>query len=157
MAGGFTVKIEGMRETDQALQELSRATAKNVGRKTLMEAGEPLAEAMQRAGKYRDRKGTLRRLIGVSTKLSRRQKRLHKKLDEKSGVEVFVGAAPLKQAHTTEFGTAHSEAFPWARTAWESMRMTVLDLILKGLRKNVDAAAKRAAAKAARLAAKGGR
>ncbi|WP_274875079.1 hypothetical protein [Sinorhizobium meliloti] len=44
---GFRVSIEGLKQLDQALAELPKATGKAVLRRTLIKAGEPLADDMR--------------------------------------------------------------------------------------------------------------
>ena len=147
MSGGFTMKFEGLKELDAALVDLgNRASAKRIGRKVLIAAAEPIADDMRaRAPVY---KGRLKRLIGVGTKLSRRQRKLHRQTVGKAGVEVFVGAAPVKQAHTTEFGTVEAAPHAWARPAWIAHRPVIVPRIAAGLKPEIDAAVARAATKA---------
>lgn len=155
-----TVKIEGLRELEKALAELPKATGKNVLRRVLLKRGQPLADAME--AKAPDDPATggmdLKTSIGVSTKLSKRQAGLHRKMfkDDKASVEVFVGAGPVPHAHLQEFGTINHGPQPFARPAWDSGKGPLLAGLKDDLWSEVEKAAKRLAKKQARLAAKGG-
>ncbi|RVQ23048.1 HK97-gp10 family putative phage morphogenesis protein [Sinorhizobium meliloti] len=156
---GVRVSIEGLKQLDQALAELPKATGKAVLRRTLIKAGEPLADDMR--AKAPDDPATggndLRSSIGVGTKLSKRQAKLHRKefKNDKASAEVFVGAGPVPHAHLQEFGTSRHGPQPFARLAWDAGKNQVLDTIKDELAVQITKAAQRLARKAARLAAKG--
>ncbi|OMQ44930.1 HK97-gp10 family putative phage morphogenesis protein [Ensifer sp. 1H6] len=149
------VKVEGFRELDKALQQLKVATAKNVARRVLMKAAEPIAEDMRaRAPDDPDTGGNdLKSSIGVGTKLTKRQSKANKR---ESPVEVFVGAGGVPQAHLQEFGTEHHVAQPFARPAWDAGKSQALETIRDELTIEIGKAATRAARKAARDARKMG-
>lgn len=154
------VKVEGLKELEAALEELgSKAVARGVLRRVLTRRGQPLADTMRAlAPDDPDTGGNdLRSSIAVSTKLSPRQRRLHRKetKDDRAFAEVFVGAGPLPQAHLQEFGTSHHGPQPFARPAWDEHKGRILDGLKDDLWKEVEKTAKRRAARAARLAAKG--
>jgi HK97 gp10 family phage protein len=149
MRGEWGLKIEGLRECEDALRELPRATGKNVLRRALLAASEPIADAWGRITPVF--RGTLQKSVGSGTRLSRRQRGLHVK---RSDVEVFVGAGPLPQAHMSEFGTAHQPAKPAGRPAWDNNKMKALASIKSDLWSEIEKARARLARKAARLAAK---
>lgn len=141
--------IEGLRELDDALGELTKATAKNVLKRALTKAAEPIEqEAERRAPRLT---GHLIRTIRIGTQLTRRQRSQHTK---ESMVELFVGPAGLVQAITQEFGTAHHGPQPFMRPAWDSNKTTALDNFKKDLGDEIEKARQRAARKAARLLAK---
>lgn len=148
------VKVEGLRELDRALSELPKSTQKAVLRRTLMKAGEPLADSMR--GKAPDDPVTggndLRSSIGVGIKLSPRQSRLHRKMfkDDKASAEVFVGAGPLPQASLQEFGTANHGPQSFARPAWDAGQMRVLETIKTVLWTEIKKSARRLANKLAK-------
>lgn len=150
------VRIDGLRELDRALAELPKSTGKNVLRRVLRKAGEPMAADMK--AKAPDDPGTggndLRSSIGVGTKLSKRQAKLHRKMfkSDKAAVEMFVGAGAVPHAHLQEFGTAHHGPQPFARPAWDSGKGQVLETIKSDLGDEIAKAAKRLARKAARAA-----
>jgi len=144
-----TVRVEGLKQMREALLQLPKATGRNVVRRALRKAGEPMADAMK--GRVPVEEGHLRNSIGVSTKLSKRQRTLHKKRSE---VEVFVGPGPDPAAHLVEFGSIHNQARPYVRPAWDTRKLEALETVQKELAVEIDKAAQRLARKAARLAAK---
>ena len=151
-----TVKTTGFKELEQELERISRlATRKSVARRVLKKEAQPLAELM-RQGAPRD-DTDLVESIGVSTKLSPRQRGLHRKMfrSDKAAVEMFVGAGALPQAHLQEFGTWFHPPQPWARPAWDQDHRAMLERIRKSLWDEVQSAAARAEARAARQAAQG--
>ncbi|MDX1219049.1 hypothetical protein CN188_09675 [Sinorhizobium meliloti] len=145
------VKVEGFKELDKALQQLTRATAKGVARRVLAKAAEPIAEA-GRANAPLGPTGNLKASYGVGTKLTRRQSKLHRK---ESPVEVFVGPND-PAAIQTEFGNEHQAAEPHMRPAWDANKDRALEIISEELGSEIEKAAARAAKRAARLARKMG-
>jgi len=149
-----TVKIEGLKELEKALEELPRATGKSVLRRTLKKAAQPVAEDMRaRAPDDPATHGNdLKSSIGVSTKLSKRQARIHRKMfrSDKASVEMFVGAGALPQAHLQEFGAPQHGPQPFARPAWDGNKMQVLEAIKDTLGAEIAKAAKRLAKKRAK-------
>lgn len=145
----FTVKVEGLRELEEALKELPKATGKNALKRALMRAAEPIAAAA--AAMAPRRKGKLIASIKVGTTLSTNQRRRHEKQGD---VEVFAGAGPLPHAHLQEFGTAHSAPKPFMRPAWDANKFRALASIKSDLAEEIEKARQRLARKAARLSAK---
>lgn len=141
--------IDGLSELEDALAELPKATGKNVLKRALTKAGEPIEEMAERLAPQLS--GALKRSFTTGTKLSRRQKSQHEK---ESDVEVFVGPGSLAQAITQEFGTAHHGAKPFMRPAWDSNKSKAFDTIKEDIKTEIDKAVARLARKAARLAAK---
>lgn len=126
-----TFRVEGFRNLDRALEELEKlATRRAVARRALIKAAEPTAELMRLLAP--DDPSTanydLVESIGVGTRLSERQKRLHRRMfrNERAAVEAFVGAGPVPHAHLQEFGTEHHAPQPFARPAWEADKMAIL-------------------------------
>lgn len=142
-------KIEGLRELEQALAELPKATGKNVLKRTLLKAGAPIASMAASLAPHL--KGKLRQSFGTGTKLSRRQRSQHK---QESSVEVFAGAGPLVQAITQEFGTRNHPPQPFMRPAWDANKRPALESIKDDLRDEIEKARARLARKAAREIAK---
>lgn len=142
-------KIEGLAELDAALEELPKATARNVLLRTLKEQGKPIRDDGERNAPRL--KGGLKQSYTVSTKLSRRQKSLNKK---ESMVEVYIGPGPAPKGVQTEFGNAHQAAHPHLRPAFDGNVMKVLAGIRNSLADQVEKARARLAKKAERLAAK---
>ena len=151
-----TMKVEGLRELEKELERISkRTTRKSVARRVLKKEAQPLAELM-RQGAPRDDMDLVES-IAVGTKLSPRQRGLHRKMfrSDKAAVEMFVGAGALPQAHLQEFGTWFHPPQPWARPAWDQDHRAMLERISKSLWEEVQKSAARAERKAARQAAKG--
>ncbi|MEH6834811.1 HK97-gp10 family putative phage morphogenesis protein [Falsihalocynthiibacter arcticus] len=145
-----TVKLEGFSELEKSLEELSQSAGKAVLRRVLKKQAQPMADLME-AGAPRD-EGDLAKSIAVSTKLSKRQAGLHRKMfkDDRASVEMFVGAGPLPQAHLKEFGTVDFAPKPFARPAWDADKTALLDRIGKALMVEIDKTVKRAVARAAK-------
>lgn len=140
------VHVEGLKELEQALKGLPKANAKAVLRRTMKEAGEPVAKTARSLAP--EHIGYLRESIDVSTKLSRRQRKVHKK---QSPVEMFIGPGPDPAAHLQEFGTGpghHAQAF--MRPAWDQHKNEVLDTIANRTWLEIEKTAARLAKKAAK-------
>ncbi len=153
-------RIEGLKELDKALGQLQRATGKNVLRRVARNALEPIIEVAK--GLVHAPTGKLRDSLAVSTKLSHHQKTLHKRMfaSEKSSVEMFAGAGPhhfVPQAIMEEFGTVKQGAHPFLRPAWDGGKMRMLNGIKRDLWAEIKRAAARVARKKARALKKAGR
>lgn len=146
------IRIDGLSETLEALRELPKATARNVVVRVLKKRGQPIADKARRLAPVES--GKLRSSVGVSTKLTRRQRSLHTKAGPQD-VEVFVGAGPQPQAHMQEFGTFKDRPQPFMRPAWDDNKGELIDGIAKDLWDEIAKAAARLARKAARAAARG--
>lgn len=143
---GVKVHVEGLKELEQALQQLPMANAKAVLRRTLKEAGEPVAKTARSLAPRE--MGYLRESIDVGTKLSARQAKLHKK---ESPVEMFIGPGPDPAAHLQEFGTGPGhQAQPFMRPAWDQHKNEVLDIIANRTWLEIEKTAARLAKKAAK-------
>lgn len=145
-----SLKLEGLKELEVALSELPRATAKNVLRRTLINAGQVMADAESRFAP----RGPTKRLSQspvVTLKLTKRQRGKHVKV---SPIEVFVGPTPHPKSVQTEFGNAHQAAQPHLRPAFDATKTKVAQSIRAELADQIDKAAQRMARKAARIAAK---
>lgn len=149
MVGAVTFKIEGLRETEAAMQELSKAAAKAQGRKALIAGGEVLASAAYRLAPKDE--GYLADSIAVGTKLTRRQRSSHRK---QADIEVFVGPND-PAAVPQEFGWEGNPPQPFMRPAWDQTHVAVLKRITDQLMVGVSQAVVRAQRKAARLASRG--
>lgn len=146
-------KVEGLKELDQALVALSEEfhprNARNVLRGALKDGGKIIADAGEANAPRLS--GELADSYTVGTKLSRRQKRQHKK---ESQIEVFVGPTPHAKSVQTEFGNAHQAPHPHLRPAWDSNVTRVLDLIVSQIKERLEKTRARLARKAERDAAK---
>lgn len=163
MPAKLTVKVEGLRELNQALEDLPKATSRNVVKRTLIKALLPM-EAIASAHAP-ELTGELKESIDISQKLSSRQKRLHQaefggkavrtaegfKSDPKTEVFVFMGPRPGSKTIVQEFGSAYVTPHPYMRPAWDGGSRKALEIIADQLALEIDAAAKRLARKAAKL------
>lgn len=149
----ITARLEGLEETVASMEDLSRATQRNVVRRMLLQAGEPTAD--RAASLAPTLTGKLSFSMVVATGLTRRHK--GEQRNRASEVEVYIGpaggAGALFYASHREFGTVLLPAHPYLRPAWDSTKGQALNLIAQGLRVEVGKAAARAARKAARRAA----
>ena len=180
-----TVSVEGLRELDAALGQLTKATARNTLRRVLLMAGKPMAATAQSLAPIDT--GALKISIGVGTKLTKRQARMHgamgagkaafaaamrggatrseastalRAAQRASGgpfAEVFVGAGGVPQATLREFGTDGNAPAPFMRPAWDMHKAQALDIIKNELGKEIAKTAARAAKRAAAKAAKAAR
>lgn len=148
----FTVELVGMRELEQNLKQLPKAIKRRVALNALRKGGEPIAKMARALAPVEQ--GNLREGINVLATLSRSQA-----ADKGSvaPVEMYVGAGQHPQAITQEFGTWFHPAQPFLRPAWESQRMTALDLIGAHLGLEIDKAANRLSKKALQAYGKGKR
>ena len=145
-------RIEGLDDLVQNLGNLPKATGKNVLKRVLMRAAEPLAGTAARLAPYRT--GRLSFSISIGTQLTRRQR-----VPKRSEVEVYVGPAggggALAYASFAEFGTAVTPAHPFMRSAWEATQSVVFGEIVGQLQSEVGKAVARAERKAIKIAAGG--
>lgn len=150
-----TSRLEGFKELEKELEKLAKPTARKAsGRRALKKAAQPLADLMQFFAPDDPNTGgdDLHSSIAVSTKLSGRQKKLHKRMfrNDKAAVEMFVGAGPLPQAHNQEFGNILHAPQPFARPAWDRDKDAMLKRLGDELWKDIQKAVARADRKAAR-------
>lgn len=144
------VRVEGLRELEKALKELPRATAANVMKRVLMQAGQPVQS--EAAALAPVDTGTLQSRVDMGTRLTRRQK---SKAPKESKVEVYIGVrGQLPRSHFQEFGTAEDPPQPYMRPAWDGNKMAVLESIKSLTWAEIEKAATRLARKNARAAAK---
>lgn len=162
-SGKFT--IEGLKELDEALAELPKATGKNALRRALIKALTPMetqAEALAP-----ELTGDLKAGFSVGTKLSKRQMADHKRevgstpvmtiggwrSNPTTAVYVFMGPRGSAKSIVQEFGSAHQGPHPYMRPAWDSGKISALESIKKDLADEIEKARARLARKAARAAA----
>ncbi|WP_300009690.1 HK97-gp10 family putative phage morphogenesis protein [uncultured Roseobacter sp.] len=145
-----TVKLEGFSDLDRAFEDLSAATGKNVLLRAAIAAAEPMARAMRSLAPKDEL--DLSESIDVSTKLSDRQAKMHRKMfrNDRDAVEVFVGPGPDPAAHIQEFGTEHVTPQPFARPAFDQEWRGFIDKARVEIADQLERAAARAARKAAR-------
>ena len=141
-----TVKIEGLREVNDALGQLPKATGRNVMRRVAIAQLQPIAEDMRAHAPVHV--ADLKDSITVTTKRPRR----HKKVSE---VEAYAGPGQQPQAHLQEFGTVNHGPQPFTRPAWDRGKDDLLPGLAAAFWDEINKAAARLAKKTARLAAKG--
>jgi len=142
------MRVDGLSDLVEALEDLKKATATNVKKRALIDAAEPLRADAER---YAPRQtGRLASTIAVSTKLSRSQSGAEKG----SKVEVYVGPASMTRAIVQEFGSIYQTPRPYMRPAWDKNKKDIPSAVGASLWEEIAKAAARAARKAARLLAK---
>jgi HK97 gp10 family phage protein len=176
-----TIKIEGLKELETALKELPKATGKNVIRRALVQAAQPIADmarAMAPVGPPKP--GQLKESIklsrimfsgGAAGKAAFAQAMAEGATRAEAGeaakaaniaasgeaditsAVIVVGPGRLVQAITQEFGTVHHGPQAYLRPAWDQNKMRALDIIKGELWIQIEKAAARLAKKAAKLAA----
>lgn len=145
-----TFTLEGLSDLLDGLNDLPKATSANVIKRALLKAAQPIADEAQSLAPIR--KGTLRRKIGVGTKLAPSQRG-----PKESKYEVYVGSESLVQAITSEFGTIHERPRPFMRPAWDSNKEGAFETIKTELGNEIAKALQRIARKTARLLAASGK
>lgn len=141
-------KVEGLKELEEALKELPKATARNVLLRTLKKEAQPIADDAAAFAPDDPRTGgkdlrTSMLVLSVPTK------------SRESDVEIAVGPSTKTfYGQFQEFGTAHHGPQPFLRPSWDSNVMGVLNGIRDRLAEEIEKARKRLARKAERDAAK---
>jgi hypothetical protein len=149
--GPVSFKMDGLRQIEEALGDLSASAGKGV----LRRAGRIGLEPFDKAWRARAPRlsGALAEGGGVGSKLTRSQRTEHTR---ESSVEVHAGPGPHPQAIQQEFGNRNHPAEPFARPALDETRDEILSATAAALGDEMAKAQARAARKAARLAAKAG-
>jgi HK97 gp10 family phage protein len=139
----LTFKLEGFKELDRALGELPKATARNVLKRTLKKAADPVAQAAQANAPHET--GTLEHSVIVGTNLTRSQSRGVRR-EGKSFAEIYIGTS-LGRGMFTEFGTFKDHPQLWFTRAWESTQAEAMAIISTTLGTEIEKAAARLARK----------
>ena len=149
----MTVRLEGFAELDKALGELPKATAKNVLKRVLIKAAQPIEDsAVQLAPRLT---GKLADSIIIGTKLTRSQKESPVltadgyRSASKNSVEIYVGTA-LPRGQFEEFGTMKNHPHPFMRPAWDGHKEESLAIVASLLGAEITKAAERYAKKLGR-------
>lgn len=143
----MTAKLEGFAALDQALGRLPKATAKNVLRRTLKKAAQPIDDDASAAAPVNT--GKLQVSVITGTQLTRSQRRGSRLTTSNYYAEIHVGTA-LGRGMFQEFGTFKDPAQPWFRPAWEATKDQALNIIKVELGGEIEKAAKRYAKKLAK-------
>lgn len=175
------VKIDGLKELDAALGELSKGAARGVLRRTLLRAGEPMRAAAERNAP--EETGALKRSIILTSKIDNRAGKSEYAAVMKAGgskgqavqalrdarreqgignsfAEVYMGPAKAGKrgsikAMVQEFGSVKQQPQPYMRPAFDSEAQNVLNGIKGELTAEIDKAVQRARRRALKAAAKG--
>jgi HK97 gp10 family phage protein len=169
-------KVEGLKDLEEALKGLSRATGGSILKKAVTEAAVPIALEAQRNAPLDE--GILRQEIKVSKAkivnpgtaafaqamketgdraIAVAAARAANREAGGNGRSATVQVGPTKRAGQgvlQEFGTAHHRPQPFMRPAWGSEGRLAPEIMRDVLREGIDKAIQRAARKAAREAAK---
>jgi HK97 gp10 family phage protein len=138
-------KVDGLKALQTALQELPKATGRNVMQRTLIKAAKPIEAAA--IAKVPVATGQLKESITTSTRLTRRQRGQHQK---RSLVEVFVGSSSI--GTLVEYGTHDTAPQPFMRPAFDGNKQQALNIIKTEMGTEIAKAAQRLAKKAAKAA-----
>lgn len=178
MVGKLKVSVDGLKELDAALGELSKATARGVMRRALIKAAQPMvlkAAALAPKGETGELSGSIiaatknsvdgdagKRAFGEVMRAGGSKAQARTALRDarreagagKATVEVYVGPAKAKSKRNAikrivqEFGSVKQAPRPYLRPAFSSTREQVLGRIKGELTTEIDKAARRAAARA---------
>jgi len=164
----ITIKVEGLRELKAALDELPKATARNVQQRVLLKRAQPIVAAAK--AKVPVRTGALRAAIRATTTRPRGHKaassrafaaagggaagRAAAKAAGTSSVEVFIGpVGQLPQAGQTEWGNRNQPPRSYLRSSWDEGK----EALQAGIKADLWTEIQKAAARRAKRQAKLGR
>ena len=171
-----TIKVEGLKELEDALLELPKSVQGNVLKRAAVAAAADFADHASRLAP-KD-KGKLTREIkvakpkiitagkaafaaamkeGATRAEAAQAARAANRAAGGTGRSVITSVGPTKAAFYglfQEFGTAHHAAKPFMRPTWDALKNSMLDTMKEALTSEIAKAAARAAKRAARLAAK---
>lgn len=149
------MKLEGFKELEDALDDLSKSAGRGVLRRSLMKAAEPTAELAR--SRINDRTGNLSGSIKISSKLDRSQIGEHTAMfrDDRASVELFLGPSYSlgdggRHGHLVEFGTEYSAPHPFLRPAFDQDQKAMLDRLGRHLWAEFEKSLARAKRKAAK-------
>lgn len=164
----MVVSVSGFAELEQALANLPKATARNVLKRTLNKAAEPIADEARRLAPVKT--GNLRNSIAVSSRIKNKTGNAEYSAAMRAGLgkaaaasalrqarreakgtgsfaEVYVGPARGKgvigYAHIVEFGSNDTAPQPYMRPAWDSKQREALSIIRGELASQIMLAARR--------------
>jgi HK97 gp10 family phage protein len=164
----ITITVEGLRELKAALDELPKATARNVQQRVLLRRAQPIVAAAK--AKVPVRTGALRNAIRATTTRPRGSKpasgrafaaagggaagRAAAKAAGASAVEVFIGpVGRLPQAGQQEWGNKNHPPHAYLRPAWDEGK----EAVAAGIKADMWIEIQKAAARRAKRQAKLGR
>jgi HK97 gp10 family phage protein len=141
------VRVEGLRELAQALEDLPKATARNTIKRALKKAAQPVEDAMESRAPVDT--GYTSKSIGTSFTLNPAQKRDARK-ETKAFAEIHVGSRRGSAAGLQEYGTINQPAHPYLRPGWEATKDGALKTIASELATEIEKTAARRARKLAK-------
>lgn len=147
--------LGGFEEMEDALENLAESVRKPVIRRALKKAALPMA-ALANSLAPVGLTGDYARSFVYSTKLSKRQAGIHRKMfrDDRAAVEGFVGTSDPAGVQQ-EFGNVNHSAQPAMRPAWDQDHKALLERLKSEIWVEIKKSMARAERKAARLAAGG--
>lgn len=170
------VRMEGLKELEDALLELPKATQGNVLKRAAVEAAAEFADhasalAPRGKGKLKTEIKVAKPKIinpgtaafaaamreGATRAEAASAARAANQAAGGQGRSVITSVGPTRSAFYglfQEFGTAHHSAQPFMRPTWDALKGKLLDTIASTLREEIEKARQRIARKAERLAAK---
>lgn len=157
-----SVKIEGLKELQEALAELPKATGRNTLKRALIKALQPMEASAEANAPTLT--GDLRAGISVGTKLSKKQMSVHRsefgdkpvrtpegfRSTPQTEVFVFMGPKGSSKSIVQEFGSSSQSPQPYMRPAWDGGAMGALDSIKADLWDEIKKSADRLARKSAK-------
>lgn len=135
-----------------ALLEFPKATGRNVVRRALLKAAQPVVEAARDLAPDDPQTPApdLRSSIVASPQLTRRARQNGARQNE---IEVYIGPSAtagrlvLNYASFKEFGTVHDPAHPYLRPAWDARQDAVMEIFSRELSAEYEKSALRIANK----------
>lgn len=164
MSGRVVVSTSGFKALEAALAELPKATARNVLKRTMIKAAEPIRSRAEELAP-RDT-GNLKKSIIASTRLKNKvgnaaysaaiwaglgkgaalqAMRAARRANKASFAELYIGPVvpDAFYAHFLEFGTQKAPAQPFLRPAWDARKDDALSIMRSELGNEIIAAARR--------------
>jgi HK97 gp10 family phage protein len=133
-------RVEGLRELNQALGELPKATQKNVLRRVLKKAAQPVDD--EASSSAPNDTGKLEQSVITGMRLTRSQRSSAYRAGSNGVVEIHVGTA-MGRGLFTEFGTFKDAPQMWFTRAWEGTKNQALDIIKSDLGAEIEKSASR--------------
>lgn len=169
-----SVRVEGLRELDANLAQLTKATARNVMKRSLMGAGEIMVAHAKRlvpveTGRLKDAiiaggkveaagAAEYSQVLSSGGSKADAVKAMRNARRQAGGsyVEIHCGVSRMAfYAHFVEFGTHRTAPRPFIRPAFDAEKNAMVDAIKRDLAANIQKAVSRMQRRAARAAAKG--
>ena len=171
-----SIKVEGLKELEDALLELPKSVQGNVLKRAAVAAAADFADHASRlapkdTGELKTEIKVAKPKIinpgtaafasamkeGASRAEAAAAARAANRAAGGKGRAVITSVGPTRAAFYglfQEFGTAHHAAQPYMRPAWDALKHSMLDTMIDVLRTKIAEAAARAARRTARIAAK---